>query len=79
MNTARNHTRLAELAGDIHRLDNLLLDVERAALDPSGSEEQADTAAAVAATTRFELERSLRAYFIEAEVVRRAESAPRAA
>ncbi len=79
MNTSRNHARLAELAADIYRLDALLLELERTALDPSGTEEDMVTAAAVLAQTRIELERSLRAYVIESEVVRRAEIAPRAA
>lgn len=75
MNTTRNHARLAELADEIHRLDALLLNAERAALDPSGTEPDMDTAAAVLAQTRVDLDRAFRGYFIEAEVVRHADLA----
>lgn len=73
MNTTINHQRLDVLAAEIARLDAELLDVERASHELLGSEEDCEVSAARLMATRIELDRLLRAYFIEGEVVRRGE------
>lgn len=70
MNTTNNKRRLDELARTILRLEEAAVDAEREAVDLKGDELACSMLSARALATRTELERALRAYFIESEVVR---------
>ena len=79
MNTTRNHIRLNELAKEIAQLDVVVLEAERASLDCLGSEEDVAASWEAFMKVKVALDHALRAYFIEAEVVRRAEHTARQA
>lgn len=74
MNTARNHTRLDALSREIAALDAMLVEAQRAALACSGSESEQALAATNLLDLRTRLDRALRAYWIENEVVRRSDA-----
>lgn len=74
MNTTRNHARLNELSKQIAILDAQIIETERTALELF--DERAWESVIL---IKAELEKALRAYFIESEVVRRAEHTARQA
>lgn len=71
MRTTINERRLDVLAREIARLDEEVVTARRAAGDLDGNEHACAVVAAAADEKRAELEKALRAYFIESEVVRR--------
>lgn len=75
MNTQINEQRLDTLAKRIERLDVEAVEAERAAKDLHDDERTCAVLAARAVETRAELERELRAYFIESEFIRKGELA----
>lgn len=79
MNTTRNHARLNDLAREITQLEAQVIETERSALDCIGSEESAVAKWESVMMIRAALDRALRAYFVESEVVRTAELARAAA
>lgn len=74
MNTAINHRRLDVIAQTIDRLEDAVLEAERAALDIEGDEATCSMRQEHVTRARAERDTALAAYFIEAEVVRRAQS-----
>lgn len=70
MNTTLNVNRLETLSALIHRLQDEVLQAERAAVDITCGEIDSAMAAARADALRAQMTQALQAYFIEAEFVR---------
>ena len=79
MNANRNHQRLDVLWREICRLDALVLESERAALELTGTEGDQALASTMATDAKTLLMRALRSYAIESETVRQASRSARAA
>jgi hypothetical protein len=73
VNTKSSTRRLDELARTIMRLDEAAVDAEREAVDLQGDELACSMLAERALSAKTDLDRALRAYFLESEVVRRGE------